>query len=323
MVHAIRIHETGGPDVMRWEEVEVGEPGPTEVRVRQTAVGLNYIDTYHRSGVYKLPLPAIIGSEGAGVVEAIGKDVKTLKPGDRVAYAGPVGAYAEARLIAADRLIVLPPSIDDEQAAGMMLQGMTAQYLLRQTFNVQRGDTILVHAAAGGVGLIMCQWARHLGATVIGTVSSDAKAAVAKAHGCTHTINYTQENFVERVKALTGGKGVPVVYDGVGADTFFGGLDCLQPRGLMVLFGAASGQVPPIDLQLLSAKGSLFVTRPSLNAYTAKRCELVTAASDLIEVVKSGAVTIGVNQTFALKDAADAHKALETRKTTGKTVLMV
>lgn len=322
MVHAIRIHEPGGPDVMRWEEVAVGEPGPTEVRVRQTAVGLNYIDTYHRSGVYKLPLPAIIGSEGAGVVEAVGRDVATLKPGDRVAYAGSIGAYAEVRLIAADRLVLLPAEIDDLHAAGMMLQGMTAQYLLRQTFNVSSGDTILVHAAAGGVGLILCQWARHLGATVIGTVSSDEKAALAKANGCTHTIVYTRENFVERVRELTGGRGVAVVYDGVGATTFFGSLDCLRPKGLAVLFGAASGQVPPFDLQLLSAKGSLFVTRPSLGAYTAKRADLVATASDLFEVVRSGAVSIDVRQTFALKDAAEAHRALESRATTGTTVLL-
>lgn len=322
MVHAIRIHEPGGPEVMRWEEVTVGEPGPTEVRVRQTAVGLNYIDTYHRSGVYKLPLPAIIGSEGAGVVEAVGRDVATLKPGDRVAYAGSIGAYAEERLIAADRLVHLPAEIDDLHAAGMMLQGMTAQYLLRQTFNVSSSDTILVHAAAGGVGLILCQWARHLGATVIGTVSSDEKAALAKANGCTHTIVYTRENFVERVRELTGGKGVAVVYDGVGATTFFGSLDCLRPKGLAVLFGAASGQVPPFDLQLLSAKGSLFVTRPSLGAYTAKRADLVATASDLFEVVRSGAVSIDVRQTFALKDAAEAHRALESRATTGTTVLL-
>jgi NADPH:quinone reductase len=322
MVHAIRIHEAGGPEVMRWEEVEVGDPGPAQVRVRQTAVGLNYIDTYHRNGTYKLPLPAIIGSEGAGIVEAVGAGVSSLKPGDRVAYAGPIGAYAEARLIAADRLVVVPPAIDDVQAAGMMLQGMTAQYLLRQTYNVAAGDTILVHAAAGGVGLILCQWAKHLGATVIGTVGSDEKAALAKANGCTHTIVYTRESFVDRVRELTGGKGVAVVYDGVGADTFFGSLDCLRPKGLAVLFGGASGQVPPFDLQLLSAKGSLFVTRPSLGAYIAKRSDLVATASDLFEVVKSGAVSIDVRQTFALKDAADAHRALESRSTTGTTVLL-
>ncbi len=323
MVHAIRIHEYGGPEVLRWEEVQVGEPGPGHVRIRQTAVGLNYIDTYHRSGIYKLPqLPAIIGTEGAGVVEAVGPDVTTLKVGDRVGYAGPIGAYAESRLILADRLIPLPSWIGDEQAAAMLLQGMTAQFLLRSTYVVQPGDTILVQAAAGGVGLILCQWAKNLGATVIGTVSSDEKAELARAHGCDHPIVYTRENFVARVKDITDGQGVPVVYDGVGKTTFMDSLDCLRPRGFMVLFGAASGPVPPLDLQLLAAKGSLYVTRPTLFTYVAKREDLMTSAADLFEVVHAGGVKIEVRQTFPLRDAAEAHRALESRGTTGSTVLL-
>lgn len=323
MVHAIRIHEYGGPEVLRWEEVQVGEPGPGHVRIRQTAVGLNYIDTYHRSGIYKLPqLPAIIGTEGAGVVAAVGPDVTTLKVGDRVGYAGPIGAYAESRLVLADRLIPLPSWIGDEQAAAMLLQGMTAQFLLRSTYAVQPGDTILVQAAAGGVGLILCQWAKNLGATVIGTVSSDEKAELARAHGCDHPIVYTRENFVARVKDITDGQGVPVVYDGVGKTTFMDSLDCLRPRGFMVLFGAASGPVPPLDLQLLAAKGSLYVTRPTLFTYVAKREDLMTSAADLFEVVHTGGVKIEVRQTFPLRDAAEAHRALESRGTTGSTVLL-
>ncbi|WP_207455723.1 quinone oxidoreductase [Azospirillum sp. SYSU D00513] len=324
MVHAIRIHEHGGPEVMRWEEVALADPGPGEVRLRQTAVGLNYIDTYHRSGLYKLPqMPAILGTEGTGVVEAVGPDVTTLKPGDRVGYAVPfVGAYAEARVMPADRLIPLPSWIEDRQAAAMLLQGMTAQFLLRSTYAVQPGDTILVQAAAGGVGLILCQWAKHLGATVIGTVSSDEKAELAKAHGCDHAIVYTRENFVARVRELTDGKGVPVVYDGVGKTTFMDSLDCLRPRGLMVLFGAASGAVPPLDLQTLAAKGSLYVTRPTLFTYVAQRDELMASAADLFEVVHAGGVSIQVNQTFPLRDAAEAHRALQARQTTGSTVLL-
>lgn len=324
MVHAIRIHEHGGPEVLRWEEVEVGEPGPGQVRLRQTAIGLNYIDTYHRSGAYKLPsLPAVIGMEGAGVVEAVGPGVSDLKVGDRVAYAAnPMGSYAEARLMPADRLVPLPSWIDDQQAAGMMLQGMTAQFLLRSCYRVQPGETILVQAAAGGVGLLLCQWAKHLGATVIGTVSTDEKAELARAHGCDHAIVYTRENFVTRVKEITGGQGVPVVYDGVGKTTFMDGLDCLRPRGLMVLFGAASGPVPPLDLQVLAAKGSLYVTRPTLFVYTAKRDDLMMSAADLFEAVHAGGVSINVRQTFALKDAAEAHRALESRQTTGSTVLV-
>ncbi|MGQ9366297.1 quinone oxidoreductase family protein [Azospirillum sp. ST 5-10] len=324
MVHAIRIHEHGGPEVLRWEEVTVGDPGPGEVRLRHTAVGLNYIDTYHRSGVYKLPaMPAVLGVEGAGVVEAVGPGVTTLAAGDRVGYApGPMGSYAEARVMPADRLIPLPSWIQDEQAAGMLLQGMTAQALLRSTHRVQAGETVLVHAAAGGVGLILCQWAKHLGATVIGTVGSDEKAELARAHGCDHPIVYTRENFMERVKALTGGEGVPVVYDGVGKTTFMDSLDCLRPRGLMVLYGAASGPVPPLDLQVLAAKGSLYVTRPTIFSYTAKREELMASAADLFEVVHAGAVRIEVRQTFPLREAAEAHRALESRRTTGSTVLL-
>ncbi|MBK3773403.1 NADPH:quinone reductase [Azospirillum brasilense] len=323
MVHAIRIHDYGGPEALRWDEIEVGDPGPGQVRLRQTAVGLNYIDTYHRSGAYKLPqLPAIIGTEGAGVVEAVGPDVTTLKPGDRVGYAPLIGAYAEARLAPADRLIPLPSWIEDRQAAAMLLQGMTAQFLLRSTYAVQPGDTILVQAAAGGVGQILCQWAKHLGATVIGTVSSDEKAELARAAGCDHPIIYTRDNFVNRVKDLTDGQGVPVVYDGVGKTTFMDSLDCLRPRGFMVLFGAASGPVPPLDLQVLAAKGSLYVTRPTLFSYVAKRDDLMASAADLFEVVHTGGVTINVGQTFALRDAAEAHRALESRATTGSTVLL-
>ncbi|UKJ73873.1 quinone oxidoreductase family protein [Azospirillum brasilense] len=323
MVHAIRIHDYGGPEALRWDEIEVGDPGPGQVRLRQTAVGLNYIDTYHRSGAYKLPqLPAIIGTEGTGVVEAVGPDVTTLKPGDRVGYAPLIGAYAESRLAPADRLIPLPSWIEDRQAAAMLLQGMTAQFLLRSTYAVQPGDTILVQAAAGGVGQILCQWAKHLGATVIGTVSSDEKAELARAAGCDHPIVYTRENFVNRVKDLTDGQGVPVVYDGVGKTTFMDSLDCLRPRGFMVLFGAASGPVPPLDLQVLAAKGSLYVTRPTLFSYVAKRDDLMASAADLFEVVHTGGVTINVGQTFALRDAAEAHRALESRATTGSTVLL-
>lgn len=323
MVHAIRIHEYGGPETLRWDEVEVGDPGPGQVRLRQTAVGLNYIDTYHRSGLYKLPqLPAVIGTEGAGVVEAVGPDVTTLNVGDRVAYAPLIGAYAESRLAPADRLVPLPSWIEDKQAAAMMLQGMTAQFLIRSTYAVQPGDTILVQAAAGGVGLILCQWAKHLGATVIGTVSSDEKAELARANGCDHPIVYTRENFVNRVKDITDGQGVPVVYDGVGKTTFMDSLDCLQPRGFMVLFGAASGPVPPLDLQLLAAKGSLYVTRPTLFTYVAKRDDMMSSAADLFEVVHAGGVTINVRQTFPLRDAAEAHRALESRGTTGSTVLL-
>jgi NADPH2:quinone reductase len=324
MVQAIRFHKIGGPEVLVWESVEVGRPGPGQVRLRQTAVGLNYVDTYFRGGVYPAPLPSGLGTEGAGIVEEVGPGVSDLKAGDRVAYAGgPLGAYAEARLIPADRLIVLPPTISDRQAAAMMLQGLTVQYLIRRTHRVQKGETILIHAAAGGIGLILCQWAKHLGATVIGTVSTDAKAELAKANGCHHPIVYTREDFVARVKDITGGKLLPVVYDSVGKDTFMKSLDCIQPLGLMVSFGQASGKVDPFDAGILATKGSLYLTRPTLNTYAAKREDLVAMAKELFEVVGSGAVKITVNQTYALKDAAQAHRDLEGRKTTGSTVFTV
>jgi NADPH2:quinone reductase len=324
MTKAIRLHETGGPEVLRWEDTDVGDPGPGEARVRHTAVGLNYIDCYFRAGTYPPPhLPLTLGFEGAGVVEAVGDGVSEVKIGDRVGYAtGAIGAYAQARLAAADKLIPLPDDISDEQAAAMLLQGMTAQYLLHRTFRVEPGQTILFHAAAGGVGLIACQWATHLGATVIGTVSTADKAALARAHGCDHLINYREENFVERVKEITAGAGVPVVYDSVGKDTFTGSLDCLRPRGLIALFGAASGPVPPVDLSVLAQRGSLYITRPSLFTYTASRQELLDTANSLFEVVRSGAVKIEVNQTYPLAEAARAHTDLQARRTTGSTVLM-
>ena len=323
MPNAIRFHAPGGPEVLRWEEVAVGDPGPGEARVRHHAVGLNYIDIYHRTGAYPLPMPSGIGLEGAGVVEAVGRGVTEVKAGDRVAYAGgPIGAYAEVRNIPADRLVTLPDAIDFKTGAAMMLQGMTAQYLLRRTCPVQAGDTILIHAAAGGVGLIVCQWARALGVTVIGTVGSDEKAALAKARGCDHAIVYTRENFTERVKEITGGKGVRVVYDSIGKDTFMGSLESLRPLGMMALFGAASGPVPPFDLGLLAKMGSLFITRPTLFTYTAQRADLLAIAGDLCDMVVSGKVKIEVNQTYALKDAAQAQIDLVARKTTGSTVLL-
>ena len=323
MSHAIRFHAPGGPEVLRWEEVGVGDTAPNEARVRHHAVGLNYIDIYHRTGLYPVPLPSGIGLEASGVVEAVGSAVTDLQPGDRVAYAGgPIGAYAEVRKLPADRLVKLPDSIDFKTGAAMMLQGMTAQYLLRRTCKVEAGDTILIHAAAGGVGLIVCQWARALGATVIGTVGSDDKADLARAHGCDHAIIYTRENFAERVKAITGGKGVRVVYDSIGKDTFMGSLECLQPLGMMALFGAASGPVPPFDLGLLAKMGSLFITRPTLFTYTAQRKDLLAISGELFDVVASGKVRIEVNQSYALKDAAQAQTDLEARKTTGSTVLL-
>ena len=323
MPHAIRIHQTGGPEVLRWEEVVVPVPAAGEATVRHAAVGLNFIDTYHRTGLYPLPLPAGIGLEGAGVVEAVGDGVTEVKVGDRVAYAGgPVGAYVEVRNIPAHRLLKLPDSIAFNTAAAMMLQGLTAAYLLRRTYRVQPGDAVLIHAAAGGVGLIACQWAKALGATVIGTVGSPAKAALAKAHGCDHVINYSTENFTQRVREITGGEGVPVVYDGVGKDTFMGSLDSLRPLGMLVTYGNASGPVPPFDLLQLSQKGSLFVTRPTIVHYTAKRTDLEALGAELFDVVASGKVRIEVNQTYALKDAAQAHRDLEARKTTGSTILL-
>ncbi|RCX26490.1 quinone oxidoreductase family protein [Thioalbus denitrificans] len=325
MPNAIRIHELGGPEVLSWEEITVGEPGPGEVRLRQTAVGLNFIDVYFRTGLYKAPaLPFIPGLEGAGVVEAVGAGVDTLAVGDRVAYATqPLGAYAEARVMAADRLVKVPDSVDDNTAAAMMLQGMTAQYLLRQTYPVQAGQTILFHAVAGGVGLIACQWAKHLGATVIGTVGSEAKAELARAHGCDHTINYKSEDFVARVREITEGRGVPVVYDSVGKDTFMKSLECLSPRGMLVSFGQSSGAVAPLDPGILSARGSLYLTRPTLFTYTAKPEDLQATARELFEVVGAGHVKIEVNQHFPLRDAAEAHRALEARRTTGSSVLTV
>ena len=323
MPHAIRIHQTGGPEVLLWEEVDVPAPAAGEATVRHHAVGLNFIDTYHRTGLYPLPLPAGIGLEGAGVVEAVGDGVTEVKVGDRVAYAGgPVGAYAEVRNIPAHRLLRLPDAISFNTAAAMMLQGLTAAYLLRKTYRVQAGDAVLIHAAAGGVGLIACQWAKALGATVIGTVGSPAKAELAKAHGCDHVINYSTENFTQRVREITGGEGVPVVYDGVGKDTFMGSLDSLRPLGMMVSYGNASGPVPPFDLLLLSQKGSLFVTRPTIVHYTTKRADLEALGAELFDVVASGKVRIEVNQTYPLKDASQAQRDLEARKTTGSTILL-
>ena len=322
MTKAIRIHANGGPEVMRWEDVPTPEPGPGEALIRHEAVGLNYIDVYFRTGLYKSALPATIGMEGSGVVLALGSGVTDLAVGDRVAYAGgPIGAYATQRVIPADRLVLLPAEIDFNTGAAMMLQGLTAQYLLRRTYPVQAGQTIVVHAAAGGVGLIMCQWAKHLGVNVIGVVSTAEKAELAHAHGADHVIVGHQDLPAE-VKRITGGAMVPVVYDGVGKDTFNASLDCLAPLGLMVVFGNASGPVPPVDLGVLTAKGSLFITRPTLATYTAKRADLVAGAAELMDVVAKGIVKIRVNQTFPLSEAAAAHIALEGRKTTGSTVLI-
>lgn len=322
MTYAIRFAETGGPEVLRAEDVVVPPPAAGEATVRQQAVGVNYIDIYHRTGVYPVPLPSGIGVEGAGVVVALGPGVTDIAVGDRVGYAGgPLGSYAEVRNLPADRLVKLPAEIGAEQAAAMMLKGLTAQYLLRRTYRVQPGDTILVHAAAGGVGLIMCQWARALGARVIGTVGSDAKAELARAHGCDHPIVYTREKFAERVRELTGGEGVPVVYDSIGKDTFMDSLACLRPLGMMVSFGNASGVVPPFDTGILSRLGSLFLTRPTLFAYAARRGDLLAMAAALFEVVVSGKVRIEVAQRYPLREAAQAHRDLEARRTTGSTVL--
>jgi NADPH2:quinone reductase len=321
--HAIRIHETGGPDKFKWEEVDVGDPGKGEILLRQTAVGVNFIDVYHRTGLYKVPLPSGIGSEGAGVVEKIGPGVTDLKPGDRVAYAsGPLGSYAEARLYPAERAIKLPDGISDRQAGAMMLQGMTVEYLIRRTYPVKAGQTVLLHAAAGGVGLIASQWLKHLGATVIGTAGSPEKMALAKAHGCAHVIDYHKEDVAKRVREITGGKGVPVAYDSVGKDTFQATLDSLSPRGMFVSFGNSSGPVPAFEPIILAGKGSLYITRPTLMAYVATRQELVDSAQALFDVVLKGAVKIEVNQTFPLKEAAQAHRDLEARKTTGSTILL-
>jgi NADPH2:quinone reductase len=323
MTAVIRVHQAGGPEVLQFEDSDVGPPGPGQALLRQTAVGLNYLDVYFRSGLYPPPqLPFTPGHEGAGVVEAVGEGVSEVRVGQRVAYAPPIGAYAERRLIAADRLVALPDGISDEQAAAMMLKGMTAQYLLRRTYRVQSGQTILFHAAAGGVGSIACQWARHLGATVIGTVGSEEKAALARENGCTHVIRYDREDVIARVREITGGKGVPVVYDSVGQATFEASLDCLAPLGMLVSFGQSSGKIPPVDLGILSQKGSLYITRPTLVTYTAARADLVATANELFEVVQSGAVKIQINQRFPLREAAEAHRALESRRTTGSTLLL-
>ena len=321
MSKAIRVHKAGGPEVMQWEDVSVGAPGPGEACVRHHAVGLNYIDVYQRIALYPMTYPSGIGLEGAGVVEAVGPGVANVKPGDRVAYANPpTGAYCEVRNMPADRLVNLPDGISFEQGAAMMLQGMTVQYLIKRTFKVKSGDTVLWHAAAGGVGLIACQWLAALGVTVIGTVGSEEKAKLAREHGCHHTVNYSRENFVERVKDITGGAGVPAVFDSVGKDTFKGSLDCLGTFGMMVSFGNASGPVPAFELTAL--KGSLFITRPSLMPYTAKREDLVATAQDLFDIVLSGKVKIEVNQRYPLREAAQAHRDLEGRKTTGSTILL-
>jgi NADPH2:quinone reductase len=323
MTKAIRVHEYGGPEVLKWEEVEVGEPGPGQIRIKQTAIGLNFIDVYGRTGLYPQDaLPFIPGMEGAGLVTAVGEGVRDLKVGRRVAYAGPIGAYAEERLIAADRVVRIPDGIDDETAAATMLKGMTAQYLLRRTYKVGPETTLLFHAAAGGVGMIACQWAASLGATVIGTVGSSGKALIARSHGCTHVIKYREEDVVAKVKDYTKGEGVDVVYDSIGKDTFPMSLDCLKRRGMWVSFGQASGPVPEFRINLLAQKGSLFTTRPALGDYIATRKELVSTANDLFGVIAKGKVRIAVNQTYALSDAERAHRELEGRLTTGSTLLI-
>jgi len=324
MSRAIRFYQTGGPEVLRWEEVAVGHPGRGEARVRHTAVGVNYVDIYVRRGLYPAALPSGLGTEAAGVVEEVGPGVTDIKPRDRVAYAGgPLGAYSEERVMPADRLVALRDGISDQQAAAMMLKGLTVQYLIRQIHKVDKDDIILFHAAAGGVGLIACQWANSLGATVIGTVGSEAKAKIAKTRGCEYPIIYTQEDFVGVVEKITQGEKLPAVYDSVGKDTFMKSLDCLRPRGLMVGFGQSSGPVGPVDLGIFAQKGSLFFTRPTLNTYAAERADLLAMAKDLFAVVVSGAVKIEIKQTFPLKDAAQAHRELESRKTVGSTVLLV
>jgi NADPH:quinone reductase len=323
MPNAIRFYQTGGPEVLKWEPFDVGDPGPGEARIRHAAIGVNFIDTYHRSGLYKVPLPSGLGTEGAGVVEAVGAGVADVAPGDRVAYSGgPLGAYSEVRVMPADRLVKMPEGLSERVAATLMLKGLTVQYLFRQTFPLKGGETILFHAAAGGVGLIACQWARALGVTMIGTVGSDEKAALAKENGCAHVIVYTRENFVERVKAITGGKGVPVVYDSIGKDTFPASLDCLSPRGMFVSFGSSSGPIAAFDIGLLAQKGSLYMTRPTLFTYAAKRADLLKMADEMFSLVKAGKIKNDARQTYALKDAAQAHRDLEARKTSGATVLL-
>jgi NADPH2:quinone reductase len=321
MPKAVRYHKQGGPEVLQFEDVPVGEPGQGQARVRHTAIGVNFVDTYQRSGLYPMQLPQVAGNEGAGVVEAVGPGVTDLKKGDRVAYTGLPGSYCESRVVPADRLVKLPQGISDEQAASMMLKGLTVHYLIHSTYPVKKGETVLWHAAAGGVGLIACQWLKALGVTVIGTAGSDEKAKLAKEHGAAHVINYSKENFVERVKALTDGKGVPVVYDGVGKATWEGSLDCLRPRGLIASFGNASGPVPPVNLGILSAKGSLYVTRPTLATHIASRADLVERSNSLFDAVKSGRVKIETTGRYKLSDAQRAHRDLEGRKTTGSVVL--
>jgi NADPH2:quinone reductase len=322
MAKAIRFHKQGGPEVLQVDDVPVGDPGPGQVRIRHTAIGVNFVDIYQRSGLYPMQLPAIAGNEGAGVVEALGKGVKDLKVGDRVAYTGLPGSYCEARIVPADRMVKIPKGISDAQAASMMLKGLTVHYLIHSTYKVKKGDTVLWHAAAGGVGTIACQWLKKLGVNTIGTVGSPEKVQLAKAHGCKHVINYSTENFVEKVKEITKGKKLPVVYDAVGKSTWEGSLDCLQPRGLIVSFGNASGPVPPVNLGILSTKGSLYVTRPTLGTYIAARADLVKRSNDLFNVVKSGKVKIETTARHTLEDAAQAHRDLEGRKTTGSVVLI-
>lgn len=322
MTTVVKFHKTGGPEVLSVEKALVGKPKRGEARVRHTAIGLNYIDTYHRSGLYPLPLPTGVGLEGAGVVEALGAGITHVKVGDRVAYAGgPPGAYAQERVMPANKLVKIPKGVSDEDAAAMMLKGLTVHMLIRRVYRVQKGETVVFHAAAGGVGLIACQWLKALGVKVIGTVGSDEKAKIAKAHGCQHTINYNKENFAERVREITKGRGVPVVYDSVGKDTFYGSLDCLQPRGLLTVFGNGSGPVNDVDVNVL-AKGSFYLTRPSIMVYSAMRSDLEAGAKELFAMVKSGKIKIDINQRYALADAAQAHKDLEARKTTGSTILM-
>src|SRR5437588_1668853 len=322
MVAAVRVHKTGGPEVLTYEDIEIGAPGPGQLRVKQHACGINYIDTYIRTGMYPAPLPFVAGNEGAGDVTAVGDGVKDFKVGDRVAYVAALGGYAAERLLPAERAVKLPDAISYDQGAGMMLKGMTVQYLLRRTFKVEKGHNILIHAAAGGIGLIACQWANHLGANVIGTVGSKDKAALAKANGCHHTILYRDEDFVARVKDITGGKLCDVVYDGIGKTTFPASLDCIRPLGMFVSFGSASGQIEPFNINLLQAKGSLFATRPTLNTYAAKRQDLLAIANELFDVVGKGAVKVPVNQKYPLRDAVKAHRALEGRATTGSSILI-
>jgi NADPH2:quinone reductase len=322
MAKAIRYHKQGGPEVLQLDDVQVGDPGPGQVRLRHTAIGVNFLDTYQRSGLYPMQLPQIGGNEGAGVIEAVGAGVTDLKAGDRVCYTGIVGAYCESRLAAADRMVKLPAGISDDQAAGMLLKGLTVHYLIFSTYAVKKGETVLWHAAAGGVGLIACQWLKALGVTTIGTAGSAEKLALAKAHGADHVINYSTEDFAKRVKEITGGKGVPVVYDSVGKSTWEGSLDCLRPRGLMVSFGNASGPVAPVNLGILATKGSLYVTRPTLGTHIASRADLVERSNALFDVVKSGKVKIETSKTYKLADAAQAHRDLEARKTTGSVILV-